>query len=235
MEHPALSNKSGISSLRIEKLSKSFSQGMRIATILESAHFTFERGCSVALTGVSGTGKSTLLHLLAGLEMPTSGSLFFNERTLESVCASERMHFLQKTFGLVFQSPYLIDELSVIENIMIKGLIAGEGFEAASKRAYELLECVGLTHKAQNATCMLSGGEQQRVALARALFSEPDFILADEPTAHLDSETKNAIIDLLLLCRKRWGVGLIIATHDESVAQRMDVVLRLENGNLVRV
>ena len=131
--------------------------------------------------------------------------------------------------------PYLIEELSVLENIMIKGLISGQSYKQAAKRGYELLDAVGLGQKADSSTVTLSGGEQQRVALARALFTQPDFILADEPTAHLDVMTKQTIVNLLLTCKRQWGMGLIVATHDQSVAEQMDTMVKLEKGILTKV
>ncbi len=222
-----------MSSLRLYKLSKSFTQGVHSTRVLDNATYTFSQSQNVAITGVSGTGKSTLLHMLAGFDTPSSGSIFFDDTDIYQFDSAKRQFFLQKIIGLIFQSPYLIDELSVVENVMIKGLLAQQPYKLAALRAYELLECVGLSDKGQSAPRTLSGGEQQRIALARALYNEPAFILADEPTAHLDSVTKNSIMNLLLACRRQWGMGLIIATHDESVAQQMDVVLRLDKGQLI--
>lgn len=217
------------------QLSKSFKQGMHDTRILHNATYLFNQHSSVALTGVSGTGKSTLLHLLAGLETPTAGTVFFNETDISLFDAAQRQQFLLNEVGLIFQVPSLIDELSVIENVMIKGLTGREPHKHAYLKAQELLKSVGLCDKSHAAPRTLSGGEQQRVAIARALYTKPAFILADEPTAHLDAGTKKALIDLLLSCKKQWGAGLIIATHDELVAQRMDVILRLEKGTLTEV
>lgn len=221
--------------INIDRLSKYFVQGTKKTRILENATFTFNSEQTVAITGVSGSGKSTLLQLIAGLDVPTAGTVYFNGTNIHQLDALAKKDFLQKTIGFIFQSPYLIDGLSVRENVMLKGLIAREPYAQAAKRAEELLENIGLTHKASCAVRTLSGGEQQRVALARALFMRPAFIIADEPTAHLDASTKHTIIDLLLTARKQFGTGLIIATHDVSVAGSMDGVTRLENGQLHEV
>lgn len=222
-----------LSSLRAYHLFKSFTQGLETTIVLDAVSYTFERGRSYAITGVSGTGKSTFIHLLAGLDVPQAGSIFLNDSDVCQLDKGERALFLQQSLGLVFQTPSLIEELSVIENCMIKGLVANQNYAAARERANFLLDKVGLKNKAENSCRSLSGGEQQRVAIARALFTEPAFILADEPTAHLDRQGKQAIVDLLVSSQRQWQTGLIIASHDVEVTQRMDIVLKLEQGKLV--
>lgn len=218
--------------ISLQCIGKQFDERNASSPILDGITYTFDRNHSYALMGASGIGKSTLMQLLAGLDNPTSGSVFYNGAEVSSISRAERHVLLQKEIGLLFQTPCLIDDLSVIENVMIKGLIGKESYRISQDRAQDLLEQVGLVDKAQQAPPQLSGGEQQRVALARALFNQPSFMLADEPTAHLDEMTKKMVTELLIRCHHQWGMGLIIATHDESVAQRMDVVLCLEGGKL---
>jgi ABC-type lipoprotein export system ATPase subunit len=220
-----------VSSLSFVSLSKSFRQAQGTTTILENAHYVFHQGVSYALTGVSGVGKSTLIHLLAGIDEPEEGGLFFDGCPYHDL--PSRREFFQQRVGIIFQVPSLIDELSVLENVMIKGLIAGDRYADAAIKAAHLLEKVGLADRASDSCRRLSGGEQQRVAVARALFTEPAFILADEPTAHLDEQTGKAVIELLLTCQRQWQAGLIVASHDPEVARLMDVVLRLEGGKLL--
>lgn len=219
-----------VSSLSIHDLSKSFTQAQGMTRVLENANYTFHQGTSYALTGVSGVGKSTLIHLLGDIDKPDAGVLLFNECAYQDL--PQRREFFQEKVGLIFQVPYVIDELSVLENVMIKGLIAHASYRNAQKKALELLEKVGLADRAYDSCKTLSGGEQQRVAVARALFTEPAFILADEPTAHLDQQTGKVIIELLISCQRQWQAGLIVASHDPEVARAMDVVLTLEAGVL---
>ena len=219
--------------LALRDVSKVFHQGKETVTVLSHASYVFKQGTTYALLGISGTGKSTVLQLLAGLESPSHGAILCNEKPLTNVTKIEQRIFLHETVGTVFQMPYLIDELSVSENIMLKGLIAGENHALAVQRAHELLEKMRLTHKAHAFPATLSGGEQQRVALARAIFMQPRFLLADEPTAHLDVETKKEILQLILDLKQSSGMGVVIATHDPEVAALLEVKVRIVDGKLI--
>ncbi|MDR3549896.1 MAG: ABC transporter ATP-binding protein [Candidatus Babeliales bacterium] len=214
-------------------IKKNFAQGDVKLEVLKGVTYHFEKNKSYAITGPSGSGKSTLIHLLAGLDKPTSGHIYFNGRDISEFLEPERHIFLRQSLGLVFQLPYLIRELSVIENVMIKGMIDGADKLQARKDALELLKKMGIEHKADHASFSLSGGEQQRVAIARALFTKPAFLLADEPTGNLDVATGKLIVELLLSCQEEWHMGIIISSHDEYVAQRMEKILHLDNGLLV--
>ena len=209
-----------------------FQQGREQIDVLQGATYTFHENNTYALTGVSGTGKSTIMHLLAGLEQPTEGKVLYGGRSLATFSDNEQQKFLHGTLGLVFQLPYLLDELSVRENVMLKGLITGQTGALAQKKADALLAEVGLLHKADVYPAALSGGEQQRVALVRALFVQPTFLLADEPTAHLDQETKTLILSLIREFQESSGMGVIIATHDETVAASMQKQVAIVSGQL---
>ena len=218
--------------LAVENLHKIYTSGNSKLEVLRGITIGFTQGQRYAVMGVSGSGKSTFVHLLAGLDLPTLGKITFNGTDLATIKASEKDRFLQNSVGLVFQLPYLIAELSVLENVMIRGLLAGQSFATCKDRALKLLEAVGLAEKAQAKPLSLSGGQQQRVALARALVPKPAFLIADEPTGSLDEHTGREIVELLVSCQKEWGMGIIVSTHDEYVAQAMDTVYQLKDGLL---
>lgn len=212
---------------------KSYIQGASTVHVLNGIDATFQQGFSYAIHGVSGAGKSTILHLLSALDTPSSGTVQFNNRTLSTFSPSERSYFLNKEIGIVLQEPYLIAELTVLENIMLKGLLYGEDAEECKKKARALLDQLELcqTHE-QRLPKTLSGGQQQRVSLARALFNKPLFLLADEPTANLDEETGYKIINLLVSLQTEWKMGIVVSTHSPYVAQQMDITYQLHAGLL---
>lgn len=218
--------------LSVHNLYKTFAQGVQDVTVLRGINATFVQGESYAIMGISGSGKSTFVQLLAGLDDPTSGEVCFDDKDITDFTRVEKDQFLNKSIGLVFQQSYLIQELSVAENVCLPGLIAGETCEHGSVRAMELLNVVGLAGYEHVNPSILSGGQQQRVALARALYNKPAFLIADEPTGSLDKATGMAIIDLLYECQKEWGMGLIISTHDTYVAQRLVHHYRMIDGVL---
>jgi lipoprotein-releasing system ATP-binding protein len=219
--------------LTTQDISKKFIQGTQEITVLQHINSIFVQQKSYAITGISGSGKSTFIHILAGLDTPTSGTVLFNNSSLHSLSATQREQFLNKSIGLVFQSPHLLKELSVIENIIIPGLISGRSRNDCEKKAIALLTKIELLHKKDSKIGELSGGQQQRVAVARALFNEPAFLIADEPTGNLDLTTGKNIIDLLLACQKEWGMGIIVSSHDAYVAEKMDEVYELREGKLL--
>ena len=220
--------------LAVENLHKTFSNGANELAILRGITVSFDQGSSYAITGVSGSGKSTFIHLLAGLDSPTAGTVSFDGQNLATASINEKDHFLQHSIGLVFQLPYLIAELSVLENVMIRGLVAGTSRAECKKRASELLEAMAMADKMLSRPLSLSGGQQQRVALARAIFSKPAFLLADEPTGSLDEHTGLNIVELLLSCQREWGMGIIVSSHDAYVARRMGTVYQLKEGIMTK-
>lgn len=211
---------------------KQFIQGANSILVLKDVTASFNQGQSYAIMGVSGTGKSTLMHLLAGLDAPSSGKVLFNGVAFDAMPEVLFEQFLNEQLGLVFQVPYLIRELSVIENVMMPGMIAGQSHASCRERAHKLLADVGITEKAESKPASLSGGQQQRAVLARALFNSPSFLIADEPTGSLDSTTGMMIIELLVQLQHTYGMGIIVSTHDTYVAQRMDHQFQLRDGIL---
>jgi lipoprotein-releasing system ATP-binding protein len=220
--------------LYVDKVTKYFHQGTERVELFQSVTAEFRAGRSYALMGASGSGKSTFMHILAGIEKPSSGSLYLNDQDILHLTAQERRLFFNQTIGVVFQQPYLINELSVAENIMLPGLIGHKDATWCHQRTQELLEAVNLPEKKNVQPSKLSGGQQQRVAIARALFNKPLFLLADEPTGSLDEQTAASIVALFLACHSRWHMGMIISTHDSSIAQQMESTYLLAHGTLTK-
>lgn len=220
--------------LALQKISKFFFQENFPLMVLNNISVSFLQGKTYAITGVSGIGKSTLIHIIAGLEKPSAGAVLFNNQQLVNFSSHEQNKFLNQSIGLLFQWPYLINELSVVENIMIPGLIAHKNSDQCKKRAFSLLEKINLSNKANHKPASLSGGQQQRVALARALFNQPTFLLADEPTGNLDIAMGKEIIHLLLSCQQEWNMGIIISSHNTYVTQSMETIYQLKEGKLIK-
>jgi lipoprotein-releasing system ATP-binding protein len=207
---------------------KHFFQGEEKLQVINNLNTIFTQGETYSITGVSGSGKSTLLHIIGGLEAPSSGHISFNGQNIYSFSRAQKTLFLQN-IGFVFQFHYLIKELSVIENIMLPGLVKKESYKKCKARARELLLSMGVQNKANEYTTYLSGGEQQRVSIARALFNKPSFLLADEPTGSLDEDNAQIIINILLNAQKEWGMGIILCSHDPDIYNKMSIVYRLHN------
>ena len=182
--------------------------------------------------GISGSGKSTLLHMLSGIIPPTSGKIFFNNQDLSSNSETQNLEFLQKSIGLVFQTDCLLTDLTVLENVMIKGLIQNHNFAFVKEHALNYLEYVGLKDYISYKPNILSGGQKQRISIARALYGNPSFLLLDEPTAHLDAKNKELILDLILQAKNKFNMGLVMTCHDFNIASQMDIVYNIVNFSL---
>jgi lipoprotein-releasing system ATP-binding protein len=218
--------------LRAEKLTKIFRSGGEEIVVFEDLDLEVGEGEFVALVGESGTGKTTLLHLLAALDTPTRGEVYFKGQRLSEFYLEERAAYRNVRVGFVWQMHYLLPEFSALENVVIPQLISGRDFSLAKERGRELLGEVGLANASARRVGELSGGEQQRVALARALANHPAVLLADEPTGSLDQRTAQRVIELLE--RLQWGhhLTLVLATHNLDLARRAQRILRLANGKL---
>jgi len=218
--------------LRTENLTKIFRSGDEEIVVFEGLNLEVREGELVALVGESGTGKTTLLHLLAALDTPTRGEVYFIGQRLSEFSAEERAAYRNLRVGFVWQMHYLLPEFSALENVVIPQLISGREFSLARARARELLGEVGLGNAATRRVGELSGGEQQRVALARALANHPPLLLADEPTGSLDHRTAQRVIELLERLHRDHRLTSLVATHNPEVARRAQRILRLANGKL---
>ncbi len=222
-----------IKKLALKNISKDFTQSTIQTTILKDISYTFESSKSYAVMGPSGIGKSTLLHIMAGIETPTHGSLEIDELVINYHSFEKRIEALHKNIGILFQQPSLISEFNVLENVMLTALAHNELNDTSKERALKLLASIHLEEKAESAIHTLSGGQQQRVAILRAIFHKPSFLIADEPTGNLDKNSAHQIMDLLMLYQKNYNMGLIISTHDLEIAQRCDIVLKIHDHKLI--
>ena len=179
-------------------------------------------GEQLALQGASGVGKSTLLNLLAGLDQPDEGRLLFEGKDLKTMGANEQLHLRRAAFGFVFQAFHLMPHLTALQNVMVPCLIAGLPLDQAKERAQALLKELGLTTAEEQFPAVLSGGEQQRIALARALVHSPKIVFADEPTGNLDPITADLALELLCRTCRENNAALVMVTHSEKAAERLD-------------
>ena len=201
-------------------------------TILDGLEITVDAGEAVAIVGPSGSGKSTVLGILAGLDLPTSGEVELLGQGLGSLDEDQRARLRAGDVGFVFQNFQLLPGLSALENVMLPLELAGA--DDAAPRARQMLEEVGLAHRAGHQPLQLSGGEQQRVAIARALSNSPRVLLADEPTGNLDSNTGSEVMELLLDLVRESGKSLIVVTHDRRLASLGDRMITLADGRVVK-
>jgi putative ABC transport system ATP-binding protein len=217
--------------VHLDRVSKSYSEGRDERHVLREAELAVAEGELVAIRGRSGSGKSTVLNLVAGIDRPSGGEVYFGGQALGALSARERTLLRRDQMGFVFQFFNLIPTLSVLENVLLPAELAGQ--QGARPHAVLLLAEVGLADRAGAFPDRLSGGEQQRVAIARALVRDPRLVLADEPTGNLDDATGAAVMTLLDSLTRRAGRTLLLATHSREVAALADRVLTIEDGRLV--
>ena len=217
--------------LQAIQLTKQVLNGNQTLTILNDVSFSIEAGESLAIVGASGSGKSTFLGLLAGLDVPSSGKVIMNGTSLFALDEDDRAKLRGELAGFVFQSFQLLPALNALENVMLP--LELRGVSAARPRAAEALKLVGLSDRAHHLPKHLSGGEQQRVALARAFVTQPKILFADEPTGNLDAATGSQVIELMLELNLAQGTTLVLVTHDEALARRCGKQLRLVSGKSV--
>ena len=204
-------------------------------TVLDAIDLRVIRGEMVAIIGSSGAGKSTLLHLLGALDRPTAGQVLIDGRALSEMADDAISKLRNRTVGFVFQFHHLLREFTALENVMMPLRIGGVEEEQARQRAMTLLERVGLGGRVHHRPGALSGGEQQRTAVARALANDPAVLLADEPSGNLDHQNSERLHDLFSELARELELGMVIVTHNRSLAARADRVLQLEDGRLTQV
>jgi putative ABC transport system ATP-binding protein len=217
--------------LRCQSLSRTYRSGGRDLTVLKDITFTLEPGGFLAILGPSGSGKTTLLGLLAGLDRPTTGTVYVDGQELGVMTEDQRARLRSEKIGFVFQAFQLIPTLTAQENVQVPLELRGEA--RAADRARELLRRVGLSGREHHYPAQLSGGEQQRVALARGFSIRPKVLFADEPTGNLDAGTGATIIDLMTELNQDAGTTLVLVTHDLDLAGRAQRTIRLADGRVV--
>lgn len=222
--------------VRTENLWKEYRTGKdQTLQVLKGVDLEVRTGEIVAIVGPSGSGKSTLLHLLGGLDRPTLGRVFLNDRDVFAIPEEDLVSFRNSSLGFVFQFHHLLPEFTALENVCMPSLIAGKALSSARIRAERLLTDVGLEARLNHPPSELSGGEQQRVAVARALMNEPALVLADEPSGNLDEENGSHLHRLLAQLSRDHGLTIIVATHNQDLMKKADRIMRLHEGKLAQV
>jgi len=219
--------------LVLESVSRRYQSGEETLHVLEGAELHLRPGEIVALVAPSGAGKSTLLHLAGLLERPDGGRVLVDGRDAGKLDDAERTAIRRDRIGFVYQFHHLLPVFTALENVVLPQMIAGRPRAEAAVRAAELLGSLGLAGRLDHLPGKLSGGEKQRVAIARALANQPAILLADEPTGNLDVATSNVVFEELLRVVRGQGVAALIATHNPELAQRMDRMVRLQDGKIV--
>ena len=218
--------------LSAQGVQQRFHEGPLDVTVLSGVDLIVSRGQSLAIVGASGSGKSTLLHLLGGLDAPSQGRITLMGRDWRGMSASEQGRWRNLHLGFIYQFHHLLPEFSALDNVAMPLLIRRDTLEAARETALAVLDQVGLSNRAEHRPSELSGGERQRVAVARALVTAPACVLADEPTGNLDRNTAETVFALMREAAAIRGSAMVMVTHDETLAARCDVQMRLVEGRL---
>jgi len=220
--------------LTCEHVSKHFDEAGQRLEVLRDVNLVVERGETLAIVGASGSGKTTLLQILGGLDLPSGGTVRINGRSFAELPDSARGRLRNEALGFVYQFHHLLPEFSALENVAMPLMVRRLPVAAAEREARAFLERVGLGARLTHRPAQLSGGERQRAAVARALVTRPQLVLADEPTGNLDGANARGVLELMLELNRELGTSLVIVTHAAEIAGRMQRVLVLEDGRLVR-
>ncbi|MCK4944935.1 MAG: ABC transporter ATP-binding protein [Alphaproteobacteria bacterium] len=216
--------------LQLSDITREFKQGGKTLEILRGINLSISRGEIVALLGPSGCGKTTLLQIAGLLEKPTSGSIIINGKKVKGAGDGLLTQLRRTQIGFVYQFHHLLSDFTALENLLLPQYIAGISKAEAQSRGLKLMESVGLEKRATHYPSEMSGGEQQRVAIARALVNRPALLLADEPTGNLDPQTAEEVFQVMLQTIRSLKIGALVVTHNEELANRMDRILRLNDG-----
>ena len=219
--------------LKLTKISKKFTGRRKDIIVLKNINLKINKGELVSLTGPSGSGKSTLLHIIALLDRPTSGEVFFKKKSFSKSNDDERDLVRKKGISIIYQQNNLLSDFTALENVIIPLVNNGYEWNEAARKATKILSLVNLSKRVDHFPSELSGGEQQRVAVARALITEPDLILADEPTGSLDRKTANEIFSLFTKLKSK-NRAILYATHNRELSNRADYKLSILDGNITR-
>ena len=223
-----------MNNLKSVDLSKSYTTNEESIDVLHNINLTINLHDQIAISGNSGSGKSTLLHLLAALDTPTSGKICIDDVDISSFTKNELSKHRLENFGFVYQFHHLMEDLTVIENILIPGQLANTN-PSLNDDAHELAELIGLSHRLNHLPWKLSGGEKQRVAIARALINKPKIIFLDEPTGNLDDKNAQITQDLLFDISNKHGVALVAATHDKNFIKNFKTIYKIEDKTLSEI
>jgi lipoprotein-releasing system ATP-binding protein len=219
--------------LEVKEVHRSFRTEAGELGVLKNINLSIDEGEMIGITGASGAGKSTILHILGALDKPTSGKVLFRGSDIFSMDDAALARFRNRSIGFVFQFHHLLPEFNALENAMLPGLISDMPREKAEQKARTLLEGLGLSRRLLHRPGELSGGEQQRVAVARALMQDSGLVLADEPTGNLDTATGNSLFDLFLELNRKNGITFVIVTHNTGLSDRCHRVLHMADGMFV--